>query len=85
MSIKYYNFTKYKAGTIVKGVPRKMYWEGVSISRDALRYEVLDVIIEDGDIGYMPASDNMEYYDENFPEYKRIQYNGKIIIGGKLL
>ena len=83
MSIREENFKRYAINTIVRNVPANIFWKEED---GPFRYKMVDVIVEeDRGIGYMPSDDNMEFFNRNYPYYKRVMYNTKNILRGEIL
>ncbi len=84
MSIIMENFKRYTINTIVRNVPANIFWK--EEEEDVFRYKMVDVIVEeDRGIGYMPSDDNMEFFNRNYPYYKRVMYSTKNILRGEIL
>ena len=79
--ILYDNFKKYKPNTIVMGVPSERYFRGGEIHRH--KGKKFDVIIEEGNIGFMLSSDKMKFYNTFSPDAIKVRWFNNNVIGGE--
>ena len=94
LNIEYFK-KKYKKTCIVKGVPANMYFKEAGNTYVQERIdtkELFDVLVDYSDIdygiclGYMPSSDNMEFYKRQHRGILEVKYRlPNNVIGGKLL
>ena len=83
-AIRYKNFKKFPKDCIIKRVPVKEFMDNIGTGM-ARQGAYLDIIKEGNYLSFMPSSDNMEYFDDSYPDILRVNWRQENIVGGKLV
>ena len=82
--IRYKNFKRFPKECIIKKVPVKEFMDNTGTSMDR-QGDYLDIIKQGNYLSFMPSHDNMEYFNDSYPDILRVNWIQENIVGGKLI